>query len=92
MGLQSKIPVALGVRDEFEAAQDGKVPDLAKPFEDNGAGDDERVAKVRDDLVDAVESTITRAFRPSFLFAALLAALAVLPGLALGRARREGTA
>lgn len=85
IGIQSKVPVALGVRDEFEAAQAGRIPDLARPFEENGAGNDARVAAVRDDLVDAVESTITRAFRPSFLFAALLAALAILPGLALRR-------
>jgi hypothetical protein len=37
---------------------------------------------VHDDLVEAIEQAVTRSFRPSFLFCALLAALALVPVLA----------
>jgi hypothetical protein len=62
---------------EFERAQAGEVPDLAKPFNDHGAGNDPKVAATRDTLVGTIEETITRAFRPAFLFSAALAALAL---------------
>src|SRR5262249_15873222 len=31
--IQKKIPVALGIRDEFDAAQSGRIPDLPAPFQ-----------------------------------------------------------
>ena len=37
---------------------------------------------VQDDLLEAIEQAVTRSFRPSFLFCALLAALALVPVLA----------
>jgi len=71
------VPVALDLAGEFERAQAGEVPDPAKPFNDHGAGSDPKIAATRDTLVETIEETITRAFRPAFLFSAGLAALAL---------------
>jgi hypothetical protein len=76
VGLSTKVPVALELAGEFQRAQAGKIPDLAKPFDDHGAGSDPKLATTRDRLVETIEETITRAFRPAFLFSAALAALA----------------
>jgi len=86
VGLSTKVPVALELAGEFERAQAGKIPDLAKPFDDHGAGHDPNLATTRDTLVETIEETITRAFRPAFLFSAALAALAA--ALALLARRR----
>jgi MFS family permease len=83
-----KVPIALGLRDEFKKAQAGEIPDLGKPFDDAGAGDDASVRKARDDLLTAVRAPLTRSFRPGFALAALLALLAVVPLLLLGRRPR----
>ena len=77
IGLSTKVPVALDLAGEFERAQAGEVPDLAKPFNDHGAGTDPQIAATRDTLVRTIEETITRAFRPAFLLSAALAALAL---------------
>lgn len=76
VGLSTKIPVALDLAGEFERARAGEIPDLAKPFDDHGAGGDPKLAATRDKLVGTIEETITRAFRPAFLLSATLAALA----------------
>jgi hypothetical protein len=86
VGLSTKVPVALELAGEFQRAQAGKIPDLAKPFDDHGAGSDPKLATTRDRLVETIEETITRAFRPAFLFSAALAALAA--ALALLARRR----
>jgi MFS family permease len=83
-----KVPIALGLRDEFQRAQAGEIPDLSKPFEDAGAGDDASVRTARDDLMTAVRAPLTRSFRPGFALAALFAALAIVPLLVLGRRLR----
>jgi hypothetical protein len=83
-----KVPIALGLRDEFKKAQAGEIPDLAKPFDDAGAGNDASVRKARDQLLTAVRAPLTRSFRPGFALAALFAALAVIPLLVLGRRLR----
>jgi hypothetical protein len=85
IGLSKKVPIALDVAADFDRAQDGEVPDLAKPFDDRGAADDEHLAAARDDLVGAIEQTLTRAFRPAFLVSAALAALALGTALLLRR-------
>jgi predicted MFS family arabinose efflux permease len=72
----TKVPVALGVAQEFDRAQTGELPNLARPFNAHGAQSNPALRQARDELVAAVEETITRAFRPAFLFAALLAAAA----------------
>jgi predicted MFS family arabinose efflux permease len=80
--LRVKIPIALELRDAFARARAGEIPDLGAAFDRHGAGNDARVAQVRDDLARAVEATLTRAFRPSFLLSALFAALSLVPALA----------
>jgi MFS family permease len=83
-----KVPIALGLRDEFDRAQAGEIPDLDKPFDDAGAGDDASVRTARDQLLTAVRAPLTRSFRPGFALAALFAALALVPLLVLGRRLR----
>jgi hypothetical protein len=78
VSVTTKIPVAIGVAKEFERARAGQLPDLAGPFDQQGARADPALADARDRLVAAVEQTITRSFRPAFLFSAALAAAAVL--------------
>jgi hypothetical protein len=56
---------------------DEHVEDFAASFEK--AGTDEAVQQVHEDLVETIERAVTRSFRPSFLFCALLAALALVP-------------
>jgi MFS family permease len=89
VGLSTKIPVALDGRAEFERAQAGEIPNLARPFNAHGARHDPTLARVRDRLVDAIKDTITRAFRSSFLLCAAFGAAAL--GLAY-LFRRRGVA
>jgi small basic protein len=51
---------------------------LSEPFNAHGAGSDSALAKTRDDLVGAIEATITRAFRPAFFLSAGFAAAALV--------------
>ena len=88
IGITDKVPIAVDLRDAFDKAKDGEIPNLAKPFEDRGAQNDAKLAASRDDLVAAIEDAITRAFRPDFLLAAAFAAAAAL--LAVGMRRRMG--
>jgi MFS family permease len=81
--LTKKIPIALALRDEFDRAKDGEIPNLAKPFDEAGAGNDEQVRVARDQLLTAVRAPLTRSFRPGFAIAALFAAFAALPLLLL---------
>ena len=83
--VSEKVPVALDAAREFDRAQAGQVPDLRAPFDAHGARTDPALRRARDDLVTTVEQTITRAFRRSFLFAALLAAAAGALAFVLGR-------
>jgi predicted MFS family arabinose efflux permease len=81
IGLDKKVPLALELKEAFNQAKSGEIPDLSKPFDERGAKTDANLAGVRDSLIGAIEATITRAFRPAFLFSALLAVLALLPAL-----------
>jgi predicted MFS family arabinose efflux permease len=83
--LTRKVPIALGLRDSFEQAQKGEVPDLDQVFESHGAGDDPNVARTRDDLLGAIQDALTRSFRSSYGLAALLAGLAIVPVLLVRR-------
>jgi MFS family permease len=74
--IQTKIPVALDLYDEFQATPEGEIPDLARPFDEHGAGDDEAVSQARDDLLEEVQAVLTRAFRSSFTLSAVFALLA----------------
>lgn len=81
IGLDKKVPLALDLKEAFNQAKAGEIPDLSKPFDERGARTDAKLAGVRDDLVGVIEATITRAFRPAFLLSALLAILALVPAL-----------
>ena len=77
--IRKKVPIALALRDALESAQEGEVPDLGKPFDDAGAQTNDNVRRARDDLVNTLESALTRGFRSSFALSALFALLAVVP-------------
>jgi MFS family permease len=77
--IRKKVPIALALRDALEKAQEGEVPDLGKPFDDAGAQTNDNVRRARDDLVNTLESALTRGFRSSFALSALFALLAVVP-------------
>jgi len=78
--LKVKVPLALDMKDLVGKARRGEIPDLRAPF-DKRAGGGTAVIKVRDDVTGAVEATITRAFRPSFVAAAIFAGIATLVGV-----------
>ena len=78
----TKIPLALDIRDELDRVPKGEIPDFSAAFDEAGAATDAAVQVVHDDLVATIERAVTRSFRPSFLFCALLASLALVPVLA----------
>lgn len=86
ISLRDKVPLSLALRDVIEETPRGRVPDLEAAFAD--VGDGAAVAGVRVELGTAIADTITRAFRTSFLLAALLGATAVVPALVLARRAR----
>jgi predicted MFS family arabinose efflux permease len=86
--LERKVPIALDLYDAFQRTPNGEIPDLAAPFEANGAAREPRLREVRDALLASVEAPLTRAFRSSFELAALFALLAGALVIALDRRRR----
>jgi hypothetical protein len=85
--LQQKIPIALDLYETFQQTPEGEIPDLAAPFDEQGAGDDEGVREARDSLLETVEAALTRAFRSSFALSALFALLAGVAALGVGTRR-----
>jgi MFS family permease len=83
--LTTKVPITLDLYREFQRVPEGEIPDLTRPFEENGAADDPEVAEARDDLLQSVQAVLTRAFRSSFVLSAAFAVLAGIAGLAFGR-------
>ncbi len=81
LSIREKVPLAWEIRNVLVHAPDGEVPDLGVAFAKRGVGDKPAVAKVQHDLTAAIRDTLTRAFRSSFLIAAGLGALALVPGL-----------
>jgi hypothetical protein len=77
VGLTKKVPVALDLRKAIDEANTGERPDLKAAFDAHGAKSDPKLAAARDDVVAAIEATVTRAFRPAFLICAGLAAAAL---------------
>jgi predicted MFS family arabinose efflux permease len=77
--LTKKVPIALDMRDAFDRAQRGEIPNLAKPFDERGAEHDSSLRKVRDDLLDTLRLAVTRSFRLAFLLSAAFALLALIP-------------
>ncbi len=95
LALQDKVPLALDLADEFDRTPRGSVPDLGKVFAQRGADSNADLAVVRDDLLGAIEDSITRSFRQAFLVSALFAILALFPvawGLAAMRRDAGGRA
>jgi predicted MFS family arabinose efflux permease len=78
IGLDKKVPVALDLRSAFGEAKEGETPDLAEPFDKHGAQNDSALAAARDELLGAIEATITRASRSAFFVCAAFAAAALL--------------
>ena len=83
--LTTKVPITLDLYREFQRVPEGEIPDLTRPFEENGAAEDPEVASARDDLLESVQAVLTRAFRSSFVLSALFAVLAGVAGLVFGR-------
>jgi MFS family permease len=79
--LSDKLPVTWALRTAIEEAPRGQVPDLAGEFDARGAEGGNAMARARDELMDTVAAAMTRAFRPAFLLAAGLAALAAIPAV-----------
>jgi MFS family permease len=90
--LNDKLPVVWDLRNAIEDAPRGQMPDLAKVFDENGAGSNRELAAARDGLTGTITDAITRSFRPAFAVAAGLAALAAVPALAVALRRRPHTA
>ena len=91
VGISTKVPLALDMRDLIDETPRGEFPDLAEPFESRGVDSDPELAEFRDSLIGTIEAVITRGFRTSFLLCAAFAAAAVVPILLLGARRREAS-
>lgn len=89
LDLSDKIPVTWHLRDAIESAPRGQVPDLAGVFEEAGAKGDNALARARDDLQTVIADAMTRAFRPAFVVAALLALAALIPSLIVAAGERD---
>lgn len=83
--LTKKVPIALSLRDAFEATPDGAIPDLVTPFAEHGADTDEGVRVARDTLREAIRGALTRSFRNAFFLSAGFALLLAVPWLARRR-------
>ena len=79
LDLQQKIPVALALAQEFDRTARGAVPDVVRPFDQIGAADNGKVRAVRDDLLDTIESALTRSFRSAVPGLGAFALLALIP-------------
>jgi MFS family permease len=78
ISLTTKVSLSLEMRDLVSAAPRGKVPDPSAPFNKRGAATNTNMRQTRDGVVGAIRDTLTRAFRSSFLIAALFGAAAAL--------------
>ncbi len=86
--LSDKIPLAWDLRNAIVEAPAGQRPDLDAVFAARGADDDAGLQRVQDDLATSVGGALTRGFRSSFLIAAGLGVLVIIPGL-IAVARRS---
>jgi hypothetical protein len=55
------------------------MPDLAQPFDEQGAAHDANLRRVRDSLEGALKDALTRSFRRALGLCAVLALLALVP-------------
>ena len=81
-----KLDLAKKISEHLEG-EDGKVPNLGHVFEPlpDDEGERTEVVQLRSELQDQLDRGATHAFQPSFLIAALIALLALIP---IGLARR----
>ncbi len=89
VGISTKVPLALDMRDLIDQTPRGEFPDLAEPFESRGVDANPELAEFRDSLIGTIEAVITRGFRTSFLLCAAFAAATLVPVLLLGARKRE---
>ena len=95
LSLEAKIAVARALNAQLAAADGQELPDIDAAFAriDVDAAERAALAALRDDLDEELDRGATRAFRSSFLAAALLALLAAgaaFVGMALARGPRRG--
>jgi MFS family permease len=83
VSLRTKVDLAFDLRDLVADAPRGEIPDPSVPFDERGAADNEDLRATRDGVVQAIRDTLTRAFRPGFLIAALFGAAAAVVALLL---------
>ncbi len=83
--LTQKVPIALDIYREFQKVPDGELPDLARPFDEHGAADNDDVAAARDSLLESVQAVLTRSFRSSFFLTAAFALGAAVAGFFFAR-------
>ncbi len=75
-----KIDLAREISNDIKA-NPGRLPDINRSFDSVGSNDDDRAAlvKLKAQLNDQLDRAATSSFERSFLFAALLAGLALIP-------------
>ena len=78
VSLRTKVSLAFDLRDLVADAPRGEVPDPRVPFDERGAATNEDLRETRDGVVGAIRDTLTRAFSPAFLIAALFGAAAAI--------------
>ncbi len=90
LSIREKVPLAWEIRNVLVNVPDGEVPDLGVAFDKRDVADNLAVAQVQQDLTATIRDTLTRAFRSSFMIAAGLGVLAIVPGfVAVARRRRR---
>jgi MFS family permease len=87
ISLRTKVSLALDLRDLVGNAPRGEVPDPSVPFNKRGAAGNANLRETRDSVVNAIRDTLTRAFRVSFVIAALFGAAAALAAVCLPASR-----
>lgn len=77
----TKLELAQRLPEELRRNGDRQIPDISEAFDPLPSDPEERavVVRMRDDLGDQIERAATHAFSSSFLIAALVALLALIP-------------
>ena len=81
LSVREKVPLAWEIRNVLVKTPDGQVPDLDSAFAKRDVAGKPALAQVQHDLTAAIRDTLTRGFRSSFMIAAGLGVLALVPGL-----------
>ncbi|MFN2469110.1 MAG: MFS transporter [Gaiellaceae bacterium] len=88
LDVATKVPLAIDLAREIERTPHGSLPDFDRQFAERRAGGAERTEldRLRAGLEETMRAVVTRSFRRSFAFCALLALLALVPLALLRRA------